>query len=306
MNINDYIVDQVLTDMSVGYVNQEVIYSQLMPTLEVNQKTGYYYVFNKNNFRIEDSRRGELARANRIGFGFTKASYGPLVEHSLEEAIEWEVVASYPSEMDCYADATADVSDNLELALEKEVADLVTATATITNNITLAGQDQFSDFANSDPFAVIQTGIDSVVTKGMVMPNTISMGYQVWSKLKNHPDLLGRLSVAAVRTLTLAMFTELFEMQKTIVGKAMYNTAKEGQAASMSFVWGKDILISYVAPTVKRKQITLGYILRLKGARIVDRWGEVQVKSDFVRATDNYEAKVISTDAAYLIKNAIA
>ena len=303
---NDYTIDTLLTNMSIGYTNDSLIGEQLFPSLEVASRTGFYFTFDKSKFRIEDSRRTGLSRANRVGFGMTKTAFGPLAEQSLEEALEYEVRDTYPTPMDARADSTDDVTEHLALGLEKEIADKLTATATVTNNTTLAGTDQFSDFANSDPFAVIQAGIDVVQNKGLVTPNVCAMGYQVWSKLKNHPDLLGRLSVNTVRTLTPQLFAEIFGFEKVLIGKAQYNSAVEGQADSLSYVWGKDIVICFVPPTPKIKSLATGYTLRVKGARYVDRWDEPAVKAEFVRANDYYEPKFVSADAAYLIKAAIA
>jgi hypothetical protein len=102
------------------------------------------------------------------------------------------------------------------------------------------------------------------------------------------------------------LFAELFGVQNVYIGKAEYNSAKEGQADSMSFVWGKNIIVCYVPSTPKIKSMATGYTLRVKNARYVDRWDEPWNKAEFVRANDYYEPKFVSTDAAYLIKNAIA
>lgn len=304
--LNDYIVDPLLTEMSVGYKNPELIGTQLFPVLEVKSKTGIYYKFDKSQFRIEDSRRAGVARANRVDYGMSKQNYGPLVEHSLEEPVEWEVRDTYPTPMDAYSDATMNVSARLELGLEKEIAAILTSTSQITQNVTLSGVNQWSDYANSDPFANIQTGFDTIQGAALVTANTAAMGYQVWAKLRHHPDLLGRLSVASVRVLTEELFASLVGVERVLVGKAMENTAKEGQTDSLSYVWGKDFILAYVTKTPAIKSLNVGYTLRMKGARVVDRWTEEAVKADFVRATDYYEPKLVAAEAAYLIKAAVA
>jgi hypothetical protein len=193
----------------------------------------------------------------------------------------------------------------LLLGYEKEVADYLRSTANLTQNRTLSGSDRWNDFANSDPVVDIETGRAVIKAAGMVAPNTLIMGDEVWSKLKFHPGLLGLLSVASVRTLTLEMAASLLGVEKILVGSAMYNTVDEGQTDATGYVWGKDVILAYIAPTPKIKQISLGYTLKLKNARIVDRWTETPVKTDFVRATDEYEPKIVSVEAAYLMKTVI-
>lgn len=305
-NLTDYRVDPALTDISVGFKNDEYLADQVFPRLEVSSLTGYYYKFDKSKFRIENASRAAFARANRVGFGMTKTAFGPLTEQSLESGIEWAVRDSYPSKFDAESDATEEVTELLSLVHEKEVADMLGNTAVVTNNVTLSGTDQFSDFANSDPFARIQTAIDSVVSNGLVAPNTIIMGYEVWTKIKNHPDLLGRLSNDSMRVMTPAAFGELFGISKVLIGKAVYNTAAEGQTASMGFVWGKNMIVAYIPDRPGMRKVALGYTLTKKGARYVDAWTEQAIKSDFVRANDFYDSLFVSVEAAYLIKNAVA
>lgn len=302
----DYQIDQALTNMSVGYENGQLIGTQLMPRVMVSSRQGFYFTFDRTKFRVEDSRRTGTSRANRVASGMTKTAFGPLVEHSLEEAIEYDVRDSYPTPHDARVDATEEVTALLELGLEQEIATMLTNTAVITQNITLSGNDQFSDYANSDPFSVIQTGIDTVKLASGVMVNAVAMGYQVWAKLRHHPDLLGRLSVSTVRVLTPQLFADLIGVEKVFIGDAVYNSADEGQAVSMGYVWGKHMLLAHIQPTPGIKKLSLGYTLQLEDARYVDRWDEPWVKSEFVRANDYYEPKIVAVEAGYLIKNAVA
>lgn len=305
-NVVDYQVDQVLTRMSVAYENGQLIGTLLMPRVEVQSRTGFFYKFDKTRFRLEDARRTGVSRANRINSGMTKTAYGPLTEQSLETDIEYDVRDSYPSPHDARVDATDDVTAVLDLTLEKEIADLVTNASIITQTVTLSGTDQWSDYANSDPFDDIQTGIDTVKLNAGVTPNRLVLGYQVWSKLRHHPDLLGRLSVATIRVLTAQLLADLIGVAEVLIGDAVYNTADEGQTASMGYVWGKHAVLAFIQPTPAIRKVSLGYTLQVEDARYVDRWDEPWVKSEFVRANDYYEAKIVAAEAGYLIKNAVA
>lgn len=301
----DYHVDPLLTNLSVGYTNGQMIAGLILPTLEVEKENGIYFKFDKSAFRIEDSTRSGIARAKRVDYGLVQATYGPIVEHSLEEGIPWKLRDQYPSPMSAYEDATQNVSDKLLLGYEKEVADYLRSTANLTQNRTLSGSDRWDDYANSDPVADVETGRIAIKAGGMVTPNTLIMGDEVWSKLKFHPGLLGLLSVASVRTLTLEMAAALLGVERILVGDAQYDTVKEGQTATMGYVWGKDVILAYISKTPKIKQVQLGYTMKLKGARIIDRWTETAYKTDFVRATDEYQPMIVALEAAYLMKTVV-
>ena len=230
----------------------------------------------------------------------------PLIEQALEGAIEYEVRDTYPSEYDARVDATENVTEKLMLGHENAVAAKAFSGTYVTQNTTLSGTDQWSDYANSDPFADIQTAIDTVKAASVMLPNTMVLGYEVWAILKHHPELLGRLSVANIRVLTPQLLADLVGVKTVLIGEAMKNNADEGQADSLGFVWGKKALLAFIAPRPGLKKISLGYTLQVKKARFVDRWDEPAVKAEFVRANDYYEAKVVAAPAGYLIIAAVA
>lgn len=304
--INDYHQDAVLTNLSVGYKNMEYIADMIAPRVQVPARTGYYYTFDKSKLKSVDDRRTGITRAKRVDYAMTKTAFGPLYERSLEEGIEYEIRDTYPTPHDARVDATENVSERLLINQEKDVAGKLADTAIMTQNITLSGTDQFSDYANSDPFSVIQTGMDTVVKNAMVPVNSMLMSYEVFSKLRNHPDLLNRMAVTGNRVLSEQQMADLFGVQNLYVGKAVENTAQDGQTDALSFIWGKHIVLFHKQENPGIKKVSLAYTLQVQNARFVDRWDEPAVKAEFVRANDYYETKIVAAEAGYLIKNAIA
>ncbi|MEX1120262.1 MAG: major capsid protein [Candidatus Paceibacterota bacterium] len=302
-------VDPVLTNISVEYTNPAVnfISEKLFPTMPVNKETGIYFKYDKSNLRSQSSRRAGVTRANRVDDSMTEESYGPLKEHSLEYPITYRVLKQYDNPLKPREDATRRVTEKLYIEKEKELADMLADTAIVTQNVTLTGTDQWSDYANSDPFNDIQTGIDEIKLNGLVTPNRLVLGYQTWSKLKHHPDLLERVKYSRLGVLTTELMTDLFDdIQEVVIGSVVENTAAEGLTPSMSYVWGKHAWLAYVTPDPGLNTVSLGYHLQLENARMVDRWDEPQVKTEFVRVNDFYEPKLVAEEAVYLIKNAIA
>ena len=302
----DVFQDPLLTNVSVRYANKEYISELIFPMVKVNKKTGNYFTYDKDNLRLEDDERGGVTRANRIEWNLSKASYGPLIEHSLEGAIEYDVRDQADSPLDIRIDTTMAVTDKIWLRKEKDLATDLADTGKVTQNDTLSGTSQWSDFANSDPFDDIQIGQDKIQKEGMIPANTIFMGFEVWSKLKNHPDLLERVKYSQKAVLTEDLLASLFGVQRVIIGKAVENTAKEGQTASISYIWGKHFWLAYITPTPGIRTLSFGYHLQLTNGREVDRWDEPAVKAEFVRVTDYFEPKIIAVEAAYLIKDAVA
>lgn len=306
--VNDVYVDPLLTNISVKYSNSSFIAEKIFPMIPVQKRTGFYFTYDKSNLKVTNDERSGVARANRVDFGLTKTAYGPLAEHSLEEAIDYDTRDQAQSPFDPRADAALHLTERITLNKENKLATMLNDTTVVTQNATLTGTSQWSDFANSDPFSDIQTAKDTIKLNALMPANAIWMGYQVWAKLKNHPDLLARLSVNTVRTLTVEMFAQLMEVPASniFIGDAVQNTAADGQTDAMGYIWPKSFWLGYVTPQPGLRTVSAGYHLQLTNGRVIDRWDDQPQKAEFVRITDYYDPKIVATEAIYLIKNAVA
>lgn len=308
----DYVIDPLLTRIAKSWSNESFIADQVFPRLNVDSENGKYYVLDsaKTGFTIEKDLRSGITRANRVDYNLTLAPYGPLLEHSLEQGITDDEKRTLGEDR-ARRSATNNVMTKIMLNHEKMVADTVRNTSIITQNVTLSGSGQFSDYT-SDPFSTIQTALDTIDATGISGERIkMFMGYQVWTKLRSHTALINRLGNASTRTpLTTAQLASLFDVDEVIVGRAKYNTAKEGQTPSLSYVWGKDIFIGQYPKNSEIDQIAPGYTLQLapegQSARYVDRWDERAKKTEFVRGNDFFQPFTVATEAGYLIKNAVA
>lgn len=308
----DYIKDELLTRIAVDYANTTLIADRVFPRIDVDKETGSYYVYDKSKFRIEQDLRSGIARANRVDYGMSMANYGPLLEHSLEQGVT-DREKKLMGEEKSLRYATNNVMAKIMLNHEKTVADLLTNTAVVTQNVTLADNDQWSAVhVDSDPFADIQLGLDTIDATGIaVEKKVLVLGYQVWTKLRNHSLVTARLGNAALKVpASLEQLAALFDVDEVIVAAAKYDTAKEGQTASLGYVWGKNAILLGMSAEASIERVNPGYTLQLTtegaSARYIDRWDDRAQKTEFVRANDYFEAKLVAAEACYLIKNAVA
>lgn len=298
--------DKALTNVSVKYTNDEFVADRVFPVVEVDKKTGIYYEYDKSNLRKEDSRRVGSAKTAEADREMVKRNYGPLEEHALKTGVTKDELDNYDSPLNPFIDATEHVTEKLMVEKEVDLATDLADTGIVTNNTTLSGTSQWSDYANSDPFGVIETGMANIRKNGIKRPNTIVMGQPVWDKIKHHPELLDRVKWSNRGVLTEEVFASLIGVQNVIVAPAVYNTADEGQTDSLDYIWGKHMWLMYVTPNPGLKTISAGYHLTLKNGRYIDRWSSEDRKTEYVRANDYYERKIIAAPAIYLIKNAVA
>ena len=137
------------------------------------------------------------------------------------------------------------------------------------------------------------------------------VGKQVWDKLKYHPAFLERIKYTQRGQVTPEIAASLFEVDKILIGAAGKNTATEGQTDSMSYIWGKDMLLAYVAPRIQPKMLTLGFnyqwakksknVKRLRGTDEEDRNGT------YVRVGDDYyDMNIVAASCGYLMKTVVS
>jgi hypothetical protein len=89
-----------------------------------------------------------------------------------------------------------------------------------------------------------------------------------------------------------------------------------GQAESIGYLWGKDVIFAYVPARPGLKVPAFGYefvwVYPGGQVQVAERWREQKRKSDVIRVSRRYDLRFIAVDssadslAGYLIKDAIA
>lgn len=300
----------MLTDIAIGYKNQNYIASRIFPDLPVAKQSGKHFVYDQGQFRLIETRRGQGGRSKEVSHNITTGSAYFAEDHALKEFVaDEDVENNVQTRRDPFIDATENIQSMLDVAREKELADALSDTAVLTQNTTLSGTSQFSDYGNSSPFSVIETAKQTIHSNLFVAPNTMILGKQAWDKLKLHPALIERFKYTSDTPISPAQAASLFEVQNIIIAENGYNTSVEGQTDAMSYIWGKHIWLAYIETNPGPKTITLGFnyrwksreVKRLRGVDEEDRQGTyVRVGKDY------YDQKLVSATAGYLIKNAVA
>lgn len=307
---NKYLgVDPMLTNVAIAYENDAYIAEQVFPSLAVKKQSGKHFVYDQGRFRVNDTVRGSGASSNEVTLALTTGTTYFAEDHALKQFVADEDADNAITPTDPYIDATENVTDMLAVAREYELSAMLADTAVLTNNTTLSGTSQWSDYTNSDPFSVIETGKQTIHAAIHKNPNVCILGKQVWDKLKNHPAFLERVKYSQKGVISEDLLASLIGVDKVIVGGAAYTSSAEGQTEATSYIWGKHCILAYVNPRVAPKMITLGLtytwktmqIERLRGSDEEDR------KGTYVRVGNHYyDQKIVAATAGYLIKNAVA
>jgi len=307
--LNQVYRDPILTDVLTRYSNSNFIADQVFPTLPVTKETNYVFKFDKENLRSPvNSQRGLYDRAERVDFSLSQVATPALVERSLEIFLPWKIRNQAQAPLNVEVNFTNTVVEKLMIEKEAALASYLANTSNVTQNTTLSGTSQWSDYTNSHPLVAMQSAADTVLQNSLHRPNVAVMGRQVFSQLINHPDITDRVKYTArADQATLAnALADLIGVDRVLIGDASYNSAAEGATDSLGFIWGKHFWLMYVANLPALETVSAGYHLTIPSERYVDRWTEQERKGDVIRANDYYSRFVMAVEAMYLYKNAVA
>lgn len=314
INKSNLYVSPLLTQFSLAYKNSNYVAELIMPIVKVNKDSGKIATYGMDNLRIANSIRAQGSSTNEVNHSVSIGDHYFLEEHALKELVTNEEVENADKPIDPKKDAVDNLMERILVIKEKALADTMGNTAILTQNVTLAGNDQWSDFTNSTPIADIMTGIAAVRTGTGKMANTLFFSYSVWLTLLQHPDFVNRVKVGVADSDAIkGIIMKAFPMIKNIIiGEAQYNSGVEGGTDTLTDIWGKNAWVLAIESSPSLKSRTFGLTYQGRENRMVDESGPQQNgeawdrKGTFIRVTDKYDQKLVDVNCAYLIKNAIA
>jgi hypothetical protein len=317
-------IDQVLTQISVGWPNNGLVGENLFPTVTVMKQSDKYYIFGREGWLVENDVRAPGTEANEIpGLQVSLDTYYAQ-EHSLQIPVTDEERWNADSPLSPDRDGAELVTSKVWLGREKAMKDLATTAANYasTNTVTLSGTSQFNDYVNSDPISVLRTGKAAVHSRIFTEPNTSVIPYQVMTVLEDHPDFIERIKYSERGIVSADLIAAVVGIGKIIIPGVGINSAHTGATPTLGYLWGKDVIMAWVPPRPGLKIPAFGYEFGWKGnpggqLQYIDRWREEKRKSDLVRVCRYYDLKLVaqgdtgSSDAGlaiagYLIKNSVA
>ena len=302
--------DAVLSNLSLKYRNGDMIWPLILPVVKVNKRSDIYYVYNKaDSFTLVDDRLSPKGLANEIDWGVAEQNYS-VKDHALGDWLPQEAIDNADNPLQPEVDTNDFLNMCLDVAQEKRAVDkvFVAASYPVGNKVQLAGNDQWGG-STDDPIDDIQTAIEACFQRA----NTLVFGVDAWLKFRKLPEILDAVKAVAGATLRGGMASapevaQLFEVERVLIGRARYNTAKPGQAASYTRLWGKHCAALHVNPSPGVKSITFGVTfaetLRFTARDFDPKRG--LKGAHYLRPGWNSDEKIIASDCGYLVEDAVA
>lgn len=305
------IIDLLLTNASSAYIPDGCVADSLLPALKFSQYTGKLGGYGSGHLRIENSVKSGRGKYRSVQTITRTTTNFEIFGHGLEGMVTKNDYKNVIDPFDAEKDETMGLSTVLMLEKEQGLATTLSSTSVMTNNTTLSGTSQFSDYTNSDVVTQVNTAKTTVRNACGAVVNTLIMDYAVAQVLRYHPQLLELLGFRYQKPGGLADsdLAKAFDVPNIVIPNVVYNTAAEGQTASLTPVWGKHMIFAVIPDSAQKYQVSLGYNVRLDDGQPRKVYKEPEFNppgSTKILVEDEYDMLISNALAGYLIKNAVA
>ncbi len=301
------VVDPVLTSHVRGYRNAAFVAQVLFPRVDVAQRGGRMIEFNRESFRLQNTRRAPGAQTERMQLGYSGRPYA-LVEERLMAVVPYEVAdeARKGPGIDLEKQATEVAFDKILLSIEVEAAQLARATTSYANGHTtaLSGSDLWSDPA-SKPQVVVDDAIETVRKRIGRRPNTMLLSPAAFRALRRHPVIREQFKYTSNKSITTDMLAEYFGVARVVAADGVFLDAAAADDAPAQDIWGKDVILAYVPPKGRTvMEPSFAYTYQLRGTPMVEKGGwNVDRRSWENPVVSEHAPVIVGADAGFLIQN---
>ena len=302
--ISDVHIDRAIENVAIRYTNDMMVAENVAPRVTVQNESDKYFKFDKGDWMRDeaDNDRQPGTRAPRGGYRLSTDTY-TLKEIAQASEVPDRIRDNADNPLRPFEDASEWASRMVMIRREKRASSALFAASTWGTDKTVSSQ--WSDFVNSDPAADVADGVDSILSATGQMPNSLLVGQEVYSKLRQHPDGLDRYKHTQTGIMNEEMVAQWLGVDNIIVGRGINNTAAENATVSMSFIWGKNALLMYTAASPSISEPSAAYIFQ-KGGVDTKRFREEAEAQDVVEVTHLVDIKVTASDCGYYFPSVVA
>jgi hypothetical protein len=311
-------VNPELTAIAIAFQNPDagLVADQVLPRVPTPKKFTYTQYTTAQGYTVPDTKVGRKSEPNMVDFGGTMIT-AECVDYGLDDLVPNDEIAAWeampkPSTGGPVSPAqlsTMMLTGLVQLDREIRVASTVfnTNSYSATNQATLAGTSQWSDFVNSNPLNAITLAMDIP----LVRPNKLVIGQAAWTQLRQHPKIVQAIGRSAQTAgyASIQQVADLMELQEIIIGRAFYNTAKKGQVPTYVRAWGKSAALLHIDNLASQmQQPTFGFTAQF-GTKIA---GEIPAPNTGlrggvrVRSGESVQEVIVSQDAGYYFNACVA
>lgn len=312
---SDWKIDVPLTNMSIAYMQMQsdFVADKVFPVVPTNKRSDKYYIYDKTPW-LRDQAVSRAPLTPTAGGGFTLSNDTFYCDHfGFHQDVDNNDIREEPNPLNLLRDATDFVTRKLLIRRERYFvtnyfASSVWGTDSTPSNL-------WDNYSTSDPTSDIEAGITAVYKATGFKPNTLLLGYEVYAKLKHHPDFVDRYKHTSSQSITAQMLGAVLDIPNVYVAGAVYDSSEEGATAAPGFAFGKNALLVYVNPSNRPtlRQPSAGYMFSWTGfndamgtGHRVRQFEIPEIDGVRVEGELCIDAKVTGSDLGYFFSGAIS
>lgn len=324
MTARDVHADAFLTNLSVAYIQDQSQYisTKVFPIVPVDKQSDKYYVMPKEAWlRDEAQKRADNTPSVGSGYELSTDQYYADV-WAFHRDLGWQMRRNADASMRLRINATRFVTQRLLMRQEVQwFTDYFTTGVWATD---LTPTNLWDDYTTSDPIEDVEDAKEAISSVTGFEANTMVMGRKVLRRLRNHPDIRGRIFGSAGGNgsqVSLQQLATLFEVDRIFVSRGIKATNKKGATATYSYIAGNHVWLGHVAGAPAEDVPSAGYTFSWNGVTgdmgLGDSTGEsgvgVAISEFEIRETKTvrvegemaWDNKVVAADLGYFMPNVV-
>ena len=320
---SDVHINGPLSNISLAFIQSAdaFVADSAFPRMAVAKQSDSYFTYDRGYFnRAEMQKRAPGAESAGANYAISTANYACDV-WALHRDVADQVRANADAPISLDREATELLTLQGLLRKEKEWADAHFVTGAWTTEVAGvsgapgASQVQRWDEAASTPIEDVRDGMRSMHQLTGFRPNKMILGREVYDKLLDHPDIVGRLDRGQTSGPAIVMrdsLAALFELSEILIMDAIENTAAEGLANVHAYIGGKNALLLYAAPSPGLMVPSAGYTFTWAGllgggalGTRISRMRMEHLKSDRLEIEMAFDQNQVSADLGYFLLDVV-
>jgi hypothetical protein len=326
---SDVYLSVPLTNIAIAFTQDAVdfIADQVFPNIPVTQQSGRYWKYDRQYwYRSEATLRGPSTESGGSGWEVDNTPTYFCDVYAVHKDVDDQVRANAVAPINMDRDASKWVTEQLLLKRE-----LLWQASYFKTGIWTGGSEgafglagvaggpaahQFKqwDQAGSTPVEDITAQIDAVDERTGYAPNVLVLSPYVFRRLTNNAEFLDRIKYTQRGIVTAEILAAVLGVDKVLIGRAVQNTSKEGNAVqTTAYVLPKAAFLAYAAPAPSLMEPTAGYTFSWNGYLGAGPAGQRMssfrmewLKSDRVEGEISFDCEVVASELGVFFSAAVA
>jgi len=295
----------------------EFIGHRVLPGLMVPKKTAYFSKLEREGFlRTCDVKRVARSGYNRDTFSATDDSYA-CIERGLEGPLDDDEREFYMGDFDAEVATVETITRRVLTDYENDIEAAVFNTSTWTGgSLTTSVSTEWST-TTSNPMNDVKGAKEYVRSATGIDANTLIISKKVYNNLLVNEYILERMQYAVVTNqgTVESNLAGILGLEKILVGKGVYNSAKEGQDATITDIWDDEYAMvcltgneddNLMVPQLGRTFIWSADAPVEAGGCLVEQYRDEKVRGDVYRARMHTDEIIFDSSYGHLLSNITA